>query len=408
VVSGALFAGNAGLPIYELDNSGQPLNAMRYDGNTFFGSPFGSIVFSNPLTAQGRKGTSVSQLNSLVVPHGFAGAVDKSVVGNQQAFVPPRFALLVAAPARPWRVGPEGDEEPAWLGFAWSGGSAALDGAPLAAPRGLLPAAPGGHQLSVDGTVASVATVEPGNPCEDGGCLESAEVPGFRFLVRFGTASPLLGSEVRPCLAETLCVAGAVAGRTEVLVRVVGPKPNGFLWPTIVRLTTNRVEVVVEQVATGEVRSYVLPAAPPGVEDLSGRVDRTGFLPAGASGARLAGAAATPPPPAGEWMTTPEVPGFRFKVRIGGASAPRARRENRCLLQTLCVSGALPGRSELLLRIVGPRNGRLIPTLVTFSIAQFEIWIEQRSTGIVRFYTLPALGEGDALAGLVDREGFTK
>jgi hypothetical protein len=408
LVAGAVFAGEQGLPIFELDNSSSPVNATRYDGNTFFATALGGRVFSNPLSPQGRSGSTVSQLNAMTLAHAGAGVVDKSVVPNQQAFGPPRFGVLVAAPARPWLLGPAGDEEPARLAFAWSGGSATLDGTPLATPRGVLEALPGAHTLAVDGQVVAQQEVEPGNPCETGGCLETPEVPGFRFLVRLGSGpGALVGKQVQPCLAETLCVSGAVPGRTEVLVRVVGPKPNGFLWPTIVRLTTNRVEVVAEQTSTGIVRSYVLPAAPPGVEDLSGRVDRGGFRPTGALATLLAFGATTPPPPGGQWLSSPQVPGFRFKVRISGANGPVARRESRCLAQTLCVSGALPGRTELLLRVVGPRNGRLIPTLVTFSISQFEVWVEQTSTGKVRFYRLPALAEGDTLAGLVDRDGFT-
>ncbi len=81
------------------------------------------------------------------------------------------------------------------------------------------------------------------------------------------------------CIPETLCVSGAVPGRSELFVRVVGPKGNGRLWPTLVRFTTSTVEVWVEQVASGDQRYYLLEGATPGSSDLSGLFDRAGFEP---------------------------------------------------------------------------------------------------------------------------------
>ena len=82
-----------------------------------------------------------------------------------------------------------------------------------------------------------------------------------------------------PCLQETVCASGAVRGRSEVFVRIVGPKPNGFLWPNLVKFTTSRVEVWIQQVSTGAEKHYVLPAVSPDSDDLTGFFDRTGFLP---------------------------------------------------------------------------------------------------------------------------------
>ena len=92
-------------------------------------------------------------------------------------------------------------------------------------------------------------------------------------------ADPRLGEPEPPCLPETACVSGVVPGRTEVSLRIVGPKPNGYLWPTVVRFTTSTVEVWVEQLATGERRYYRSQGAAPGVDELDGFFDRTGFLP---------------------------------------------------------------------------------------------------------------------------------
>lgn len=117
----------------------------------------------------------------------------------------------------------------------------------------------------------------------DGGgdFLTSASFPDFRFRVRIipQGAAAIQGRKESACIPETLCVSGAAAGRSEVFVRIVGPRPNGFLWPTIVRFTPARVEVEVQQISTGIQKTYLLPTVPPDSDELSGLQDRTGFLP---------------------------------------------------------------------------------------------------------------------------------
>ncbi len=105
--------------------------------------------------------------------------------------------------------------------------------------------------------------------------------PGFAFRVRIGgdEPAPRIGTEDPVCVPETLCVGGALPGRSEVLVRIVGPKPNGYLWPTVVRFTTATVELWIEQLATGRARYYRLPGPGPSSSELPGFFDRTGFEP---------------------------------------------------------------------------------------------------------------------------------
>jgi hypothetical protein len=87
------------------------------------------------------------------------------------------------------------------------------------------------------------------------------------------------GRKESECIPETLCVSGAVPGRSEVFLRIIGPRPNGFLWPTIVRFTPSRVEVDIQQISTGITKMYVLEAVPPDSQELTGLQDRQGFLP---------------------------------------------------------------------------------------------------------------------------------
>ena len=255
--------------------------------------------------------------------------------------------------------------------------------------------------------------------------LESSFIPGFRFRVRItnqGGETPEVHQQSN-CIPETLCVSGVLPGRSELFLRVVGPKPNGYLWPTIVKFTTSQVEVWIEQKGTGKMKYYLLPGTSADSGTLAGLFDRVGFL----SSAALYGALDEPainipvqpqfnwkglglPPPTGPYLTTPQIPGFRFKVRITIPSGgrPLVHMESDCIAETLCVSGALPGRSEVFLRVVGPKpNSYLWPTLVKFTTSKVEVWIEKLNTGQVQYYLLPESSpdSGD-LAGLFDRFGF--
>jgi hypothetical protein len=132
----------------------------------------------------------------------------------------------------------------------------------------------------VEGFVVGPAGGSSGTPSAPL-AIESPDLPAFRIWVRFTppSSAPTWGTPVEPCLAQALCAAGSLPSRAEVIVRVIGPKPNGFLWPQIVRFTTDPVEVWVQQKATGEIRYYALPEGSPESETLTGRFDRFGFRP---------------------------------------------------------------------------------------------------------------------------------
>jgi len=113
------------------------------------------------------------------------------------------------------------------------------------------------------------------------GFLTTPAFPDFRFRVRITPQgdTTITGARESACLPETLCVSGAVAGRSEVFVRIIGPRPNGFLWPTIVRFTPSHVVVEIQQISTGITKTYDLAAVPADSDSLSGLQDRMGFLP---------------------------------------------------------------------------------------------------------------------------------
>jgi hypothetical protein len=60
---------------------------------------------------------------------------------------------------------------------------------------------------------------------------------------------------------------------------MVGPKPNGYIWPTIVRFTTARVGVTMQQVSTEWTEQYRLRAIDPSSDRLDGLFDGEGFRP---------------------------------------------------------------------------------------------------------------------------------
>lgn len=255
------------------------------------------------------------------------------------------------------------------------------------------------------GAATRIEAADPPPPA--GSWLTTGSVPGFRFKVRISNgARGLEGRKENACLPETLCVSGAVRSRPEVFLRIVGPKPNGLLWPTMVKFTTSAVEVWIEQTGRRGVRYYRLAGAAPETDVLPGLFDRGGFRPRGTQSLAIEVTRVDPSPPPGDFLTSPSVPGFGFKVRLGGDRLGRA--EAQCIAETLCVSGAIPGRSEVFLRVVGPRpNGFQWPTFVRFSTSPIEIWVEQIGSGDLKYYRLEGVApDGSRIDGRFDRLGF--
>src|SRR5690349_1266330 len=101
--------------------------------------------------------------------------------------------------------------------------------------------------------------------------ITSSQYPDFRFWVRISDTR--LGTSLATCLPETVCVAGAIPTRAEVFVRIVGPKSNGYLWPNIVKFNVTKTEVWIQQISTGAIQYYLLPALPADSDTLPGVVD---------------------------------------------------------------------------------------------------------------------------------------
>lgn len=64
-----------------------------------------------------------------------------------------------------------------------------------------------------------------------------------------------------------------------MFARIIGPRPNGFLWVNLVRFTVSQVEVWVQRRSGGEIRYYKLPAITGDSSELTGLVGKQAFTP---------------------------------------------------------------------------------------------------------------------------------
>jgi ELWxxDGT repeat protein len=269
-----------------------------------------------------------------------------------------------------------------------------------------------GQQGSTQGYGVSLSLTAP--PPPPGDWLETAGLPGFRFKVQIDGG--ITGRQESACLTRTLCVSGALPGRSELFLRISGRRPNGRLWPAVIKLTASAADVWVLQTATGHLRHYRLEGSESGAT-LPGILDRDGFGPPPSSAdagpelaAEEAGADKADPPPPSPWIDSQEVPGFRIQARVTSGGTSRIMSQEACIPETFCLSGALPGVTELLVRVTGPRpNGYYWPHLARFTPSPLEVWIQQKTTGTIRYYPLNAQPAGSSqLDGLFDRLGFRR
>lgn len=117
-----------------------------------------------------------------------------------------------------------------------------------------------------------------------------------------------------------------------------------------------------------------------------------------------------PPPPSADWLTAPLLGNFRVQVQVSSDGDVLPTRQNLadCDPETVCVSGAVPGRIEVLVRVPGPKpNGCFWPTVTKLTTSTVEVWVERVSTGQVNYYRVPGASPGSSdLPGFFDRDGF--
>ena len=258
--------------------------------------------------------------------------------------------------------------------------------------------------------------------------LQAASVSGFPLIhdpdAMTAAATPPQWVAVTPCAKQTTCLGTPGSNRADLLVRTL-PLSGGRQTPAYLPLTTAGIDVWSRKVGEGnaDARSWVIPAA---TTDL----DRPGFLdPLGYTSASPATASsefweatedplfefdpdltstvseAGPPPPSSNWLTTPNIPGFRFQALLGGAPLLKA---NACAAQAICLAKTATGVPEIVARILPKQaNGKRWPVVGKFASPAAQVWVEQTASHQVKYYALLArAADSPELPGVVDRAGF--
>jgi hypothetical protein len=266
---------------------------------------------------------------------------------------------------------------------------------------------------------------------------------------------------VTPCAAGTLCFATSAKSAPELLVRS-RVLPGGSVAVAYLPLGASATEVWSSRVGepADGARSWLVAAAPasgierPGFIDLAGyaqppkrRVEpewadeveglamdeaspadaeiwgddgSDPWVDEGSSDAALdvdalpsweeellqrAQQAAAPAPPAGPWLSTPALPGFRFKALLAGAPLVQS---TACPKQTLCL-GSSPAIPAQLFARVTPRqaNGKRWVAAGKLADAAAQLWVQQGTAGEVRYYALAARpAASPRLPAIFDRLAF--
>jgi hypothetical protein len=188
------------------------------------------------------------------------------------------------------------------------------------------------------------------------------------------------------------------------------PTSAGRVAPAIVKLTPAEVAVTVHQLATGAQKVYQLAATVPPSSVLDGALDRDAFATAAATSTAFEPMELRAGEPAqtaagARWFKPRDIPGYRFKAWLVDAAGKRtATRPEGCVQGTLCLSGPLRGRTDVLVRLLDRR-----PAAARLTGTGLELWVERTTTGEVRKFLLPAEGTtSTSLDGVLDPVGFRR
>jgi hypothetical protein len=250
LVSGSVFSANAGIAIWDNEPAtGSPLNLMRYSGNSFYSTSFGTLVYVHNRLAP--VGASAQELNSLP---------GKSDGGSTRLTSAPRVGAVLATP--PFLgAGAPGSPGRSFLAYAWSGRSATLAGQSLSGKAGLLEVtAPGDYALAVDGgavasarVVASACTSGP-NLCLNGDRFV-AEVAWKDFQGNAGAGQAV------SLTSDTGYFWFFNASNVELVVKVLdGRALNGSYWVFYGSLSNVEYTLKVTDTVTGRIRTYRNPS----------------------------------------------------------------------------------------------------------------------------------------------------
>jgi len=211
IVSGTTFSnnGSGGVPAFDNDAETGAINDVRYNGNTFY-RPGSSQIYVDDI-----EGTyDVPGLNALIVTRASGRNTDKSAVNNVAAgsaqvvgairAVPPRVLPTLAA-------GEPGAQAPAYLGYAWSGAAATLDGVPVSGNWGVAEVGAGTFTLSVGGTPYQATVAQGPTPAAAFTASPSSISSGQSATLSWATtAGTFIGMTVDQGVAAASAASGSV------------------------------------------------------------------------------------------------------------------------------------------------------------------------------------------------------
>jgi hypothetical protein len=147
---------NIGLPVFDDDSNNYPINEVRYNNNRFYNSTFGDVIYADSLSSNYR--VNVSGLNNLVISRSNGTNTDKSINPNFQEAQPIILGEILAIP--PVFYSTNGTPT-IYISFAWSGGSAKLNGSTVTGNIGTVTVNQAGvYTLSVNGVNFQVQVTE--------------------------------------------------------------------------------------------------------------------------------------------------------------------------------------------------------------------------------------------------------
>ena len=164
-VSTTLFSDNIGLPIYDGDQVTRPFNDMRYNDNVLASPHFGTLIYRDPVDGGA---IDTPSLNSLVITRN-AGvpSTTKSTIDNTYQGSAAVAGAILAVPSKildTVAAGEPGSSTESFLVYAWTGGSATVDGGSVTGGTGFQTAGIGIHTLDVAGTDFTDETLQGALP----------------------------------------------------------------------------------------------------------------------------------------------------------------------------------------------------------------------------------------------------
>jgi hypothetical protein len=402
LVLGTFFSQNSGLPVWDFDSGGaSPVNTMQYAGNDFFNTTFGDKVYLDTDTDPNRFGSNVPDLNNLIVVRNGGPTTLKAPVPNSALFTPPVAGSLLALPA----AGSPSARSAPFLAYAWTGGAATLNGAPLALHDGVIEnATPGPYSLVVDGVTVSSALLQASRCTADPTlCLANDR---FKVQVQWELTTGEKGQGHPVALSgDTGYFWFFNEANVELVVKVLdGRSINGDFWVFYGALSNVQYTLTVTDTVTGTVKTYTNRQ-----NHLASLADTSAFPATGA--ATAASPAAPPPPPAANPCgagPTELCLGGRFRV---GATWKTATATGLGTAQTLTGDTGYfwffdPANVELVVKILDGRsiNGEFWVFYGALSNVAYTLTVTDTETGRTKTYsnpqgTLGSVADTSALPG---------